>query len=335
MKFEVLMTEKIRDNLYRIPVVLPNTSLRELNSYVIVGGKRSLLIDTGFDLPVCMEAMSAGLKELGLRAEDMDIFLTHRHPDHVGLVERVTGPDTRVYISRIDARRESLLGGARTTEELYQTLLRFGVPEESSRTLAKMRSVLRTDAFKASPHLVLLEDGDRIEAGDFSFTCILTPGHTPGHMCLWEEKEKILFSGDHVLFDITPNIEAWVTPCDVLDNYANSLWKIDTLDPKIVLPGHRKPGELHSRVREIIQHHDDRLLECLRVILDHDYTAYQIASHLRWKFREKEWDKAPLIQQWFATGECIAHIGYLMEKDNVAMRLSDDGVYHYYCHTVQ
>ncbi len=71
------------------------------------------------------------------------------------------------------------------------------------------------------------------------------------------------------------------------------------------------------------------------VILDHDYTAYQIASHLSWKFREKEWDKAPLIQQGFATGECIAHIGFLMEKDNVAMRISDDGVLSLLLHTAE
>ena len=44
------MYTHIEDNIYTIPVPLPNNPLRSLNSYVIKGEDRNLLIDTGFRL---------------------------------------------------------------------------------------------------------------------------------------------------------------------------------------------------------------------------------------------------------------------------------------------
>ncbi len=328
------MIEKIRDNIYRLPIELPDTPLRELNSYVIVGKERSLLIDTGFNLPVCREAMTGHLQELGLRPGDLDIFLTHRHPDHIGLVRSLLGPDSKVYIGWPDAKPVRLPGGAKSREELLDTLLRLGMPQESAREFTGGKFFLRDEDFPPPEKLIPLDDGDRLEAGGYTFACVLTPGHTAGHLCLWEEREKILFSGDHVLFDISPNIGAWEFPSGVLEEFIASLHKVDGLLPELVLPGHRGRGDFHARVQALIRHHDDRLLECLRIILDHPgSTAYQIASRLSWKFREKEWDKAPLFQQWFAMGECIAHIGYLMNRDNVAMETDLNGVFHFLCQT--
>jgi glyoxylase-like metal-dependent hydrolase (beta-lactamase superfamily II) len=328
------MTEKVCNNIYRLPITLPNSPLRELNSYVIVDENRSLLIDTGFNLPACREAMDSALRELGLSNDQLDIFLTHGHSDHIGMAGVLAGKDTKVYLSRKDAWFHRRPGGGYNREEKYKNLIRFGFSPEMSEEITFSRSYLGDVALPPRDNLVLLEDGDTVKAGGYAFRCILTPGHTQGHLCLWEEREKILFSGDHVLFDITPNIDAWETPCSELDQYIESLYKVDALDPRIVLPGHRKTGDFHQRIQELIRHHDDRLLECLRIILDHpNLTAYEIARRLSWKFREKVWDKAPPIQQWFATGECIAHIGFLMEKDNVAMWTSEDGIYHYYSAT--
>ena len=42
------MAERISEGLYRIPVPLPGNPLRELNSYLLTGGERAVLIDTGF-----------------------------------------------------------------------------------------------------------------------------------------------------------------------------------------------------------------------------------------------------------------------------------------------
>ena len=56
------------------------------------------------------------------------------------------------------------------------------------------------------PVFTCLENGDTLSYGGYTLECILTPGHSPGHMCLYIRELKQMFLGDHVLFDITPNI---------------------------------------------------------------------------------------------------------------------------------
>jgi glyoxylase-like metal-dependent hydrolase (beta-lactamase superfamily II) len=59
------------------------------------------------------------------------------------------------------------------------------------------------------PELKTLEDGDAVSVGDYQFRCVETPGHTMGHICLYEPTQKLLVAGDHILIDITPNIQCW------------------------------------------------------------------------------------------------------------------------------
>ena len=92
----------------------------------------------------------------------------------------------------------------------------------------------------------ILKEGDKINAGDYSFRCIETPGHSPGHMCLYEDEKNILVSGDHILFDITPNITCWLDFKNALKSYLISLEKVSTLDVSLVLPGHRNLWNNHN-----------------------------------------------------------------------------------------
>ena len=94
------MPEEIMTNLYRIQISLPNSPLRMLNSYVIKGEVRNILIDTGFNLIECRESLMSELHELGVDMADTDILLTHLHADHTGLVPEIYVPGSRVFISR-------------------------------------------------------------------------------------------------------------------------------------------------------------------------------------------------------------------------------------------
>ena len=97
-----MSTEEICKNIYRIPVRLTGNPLKELNSYLIKDPDRSLLIDTGFRRSECREDLLAGLAELGVYLEDIDIFLTHLHSDHSGLAAELIAPGGKVYIGEID-----------------------------------------------------------------------------------------------------------------------------------------------------------------------------------------------------------------------------------------
>jgi len=100
---EVVMPEEICRNLYRIEVPLPDSPLKSLNSYVIRGKDRNLVIDTGFNRKTCLTAMQTGLSALGIDLSRTDFFITHLHADHFGLVGRLATDTSRIYFSRPDA----------------------------------------------------------------------------------------------------------------------------------------------------------------------------------------------------------------------------------------
>jgi len=166
-----------------------------------------------------------------------------------------------------------------------------------------------------------LGDGDEVRIGDYSFVCIETPGHSPGHICLYERDKKILVSGDHILIDITPNIAQWSKEGNPLKDYLASLDKVYDLDVELVLPGHRQLFTDHrKRIQELKHHHEARANEVLSILEKGEQTAYEVASQMSWDIDYKSWKQFPASQKWFATGEAIAHLAYLEQKGMITRK---------------
>ena len=308
------MVEKIMSDLYRIAVPLPNNPLKELNSYIIKSNERNLVIDTGFNRDICYSTMQEGLKELEIDLNRTDFLITHMHADHAGLVTRLATKTSTIYFSRIDSRVYLQSGN-------WQSMLDYaavnGFPNDEL-----MKALHNHPGFKYSPQQVpdfhLIGEGDLIEIGAFKLRCLSTPGHTAGHICLYEEDKKIFFSGDHVLYDITPHIESWAYQVNALKDYIDSLDRVRDLSVDIVLPGHRNFfTDLKGRIDEIKTHHDDRAAEVLEVLNGRAMTAYDIAGGMTWDIDCESWDQFPIAQKWFATGEAIAHLRYLESEGRI------------------
>lgn len=316
-------TEEVLKNIFRIPVPLPDNPLRELNSYLIRDPERSLLIDTGFRLPACKEALLAGLAELGEDPGSVEIFITHLHADHSGLAADIVGPGRHILVSEIDGKWLGTLPlpGDDWVEEKWVKNkakdIMAGMPAEIVENMEKL-----SPAFSFAPpggtKYTLVKEGEILRAGGYSLRCILTRGHTPGHMCLWDEQSGTMFTGDHVLFDITPNITAWPTVEDSLGNYLDSLRSVEPYQVKTSLPGHRKTGDFHARIGELFEHHKKRLAEVEDIIRSSPgLTAFEIAGRMRWKIRAASWDDFPVSQKIFAVGECLSHLDYLMLRGKI------------------
>ena len=323
------MYEHIEGNIYSIPVPLPQNPLRTLNSYVIKDGRRSLVIDTGFRRSECREALRAGLGELGVSMDKADLFLTHLHSDHTGLAAELAGPDSRVYISRPDGellRRSVGPGGLGRVNE-YRS---YGFSE------AELEHFWESPSMKyqqeAPPEFTFVAGGDVISYGGHSLRVIETPGHTPGHVCLYEKESGIMFLGDHVLFDITPNITTWPDFDDPLGHYIHSLMDISTYSVLLPLPAHRGVSStMAERIGTIIEHHGVRIREMLDSLdAEPGLTPYELSGRVRWKVhgRTNSWADFPLSQKWFAVGETAAHLQYLMARGRV--RREFDGTYWHY-----
>ncbi|MCS7229013.1 MAG: MBL fold metallo-hydrolase [Candidatus Kryptonium sp.] len=84
---------------------------------------------------------------------------------------------------------------------------------------------------------IILNDGDIIEVGDMRLKVIHTPGHTLGSICLYEEKEKILFSGDTLFAGTIGRTDLpGGSYEEIIKSIQEKLFVLD--DDVVVYPGH-------------------------------------------------------------------------------------------------
>ena len=305
------MCEEILPNLFRLKIPLPDSPLKYLNSYVIKGPDRNLIIDTGLNRRECLEAMQAGLGTLGIDLKASDIFITHLHADHFGLVAKLATDTSQVYFSRPE---KELIESWEGFGPMIVYAGQNGFPEDELQAALDKHPGAKFGS-EWIPEMKLLEDGDEIRIGDYKFRCVVTPGHTLGHICLYEPDKKILVAGDHILIDITPNIQCWSDTQNPLKHYLASLEKVYSLKVDLTLPGHRRLIENHqARIEELKRHHADRLTEVLSILKAGALNAFQVASQMTWDIDSESWDQFPVAQKWFATGEAISHLRYLEEE---------------------
>ncbi|MFR3923155.1 MAG: MBL fold metallo-hydrolase [Dysosmobacter welbionis] len=231
------MTECISEGLYRIPVPLPGNPLRELNSYLLRGRERSLLIDTGFRQEEGCRALFAGLAELDVDPRDVDVALTHLHPTTPAWPRRSLG-------------KPAGFTSAGPTGPIWSSRRRPNGP--TPMPFISLRAFRRSCWHKTGPTPPALWPPSPPAA-----TARWNPAlcwrraaaahlpararSHPGQLCFWDESDGILFTGDHVLFDISPNITPWNGMEDALGCYLDSLRAVRELPARLALPGHRRP----------------------------------------------------------------------------------------------
>lgn len=305
--------EKLGENFYKVEVPLPGNPLRAVNSYVIKGPERNLIIDTGMNRKECLEALQTALAELNIDLAVTDFFITHLHADHLGLVGTLKQDGAAVYFNAPDAE-------FRGDKDRWDKMISFarlnGFPEHEVAALMAAHPGLK---YRSNEDIdfTILEHGDRIACGEYDFTCVHTPGHTGGHLCLYEASRKWLLAGDMILGDITPNIQQWNSTGRRLERYLQSLDKLDGMDVDLVLPGHRRLIKDHrGRIAELKEHHRVRLEEVLTILAHGPADAYTVATRMSWDIHPK-WESFPVTQKWFATGEALAHVIYLYDQRKI------------------
>jgi len=326
--------KEIKNDLFRIQIPLPNSPLRFVNSYLIKGPKKSLIIDTGLNLKECYDTMVQALALLDVELNKTDFFITHLHSDHIGLISKLASTST-VYLSDVEHKIVSEYANSSSYWlEINKYLDKNGFPESELKGAFKILNNMFVKTYPVSEefkkiNFKALKDKDTINYGAFRLEAVLTPGHSPGHMCLYEPDSKMLFSGDHLLFDITPNITWWPSLENPLKSYIESMDKIYDLDIEMVLPGHGELGFDHKkRINEIKDHHKIRLDEIFSAIKDGKRTAYEIAGSISWNLKSGGWKTFPKTQKYFAVGETIAHLIYLEHQGLIRSILTDHTIYY-------
>lgn len=194
---------KITDNLY----CYPERGTLDCNTYVI-RGKPGIIIDAGarFFLKTRVKQM----KEDGIMPSEIGIIAnTHLHGDHCGANEAF----------------KKLSGARIMLHKEQQQHYKIAVVETAQ--------YFRLPATEFKPDGTF-EDG-RISAGNVEFEMIPCPGHSPDSVCYYNQKDKILISGD-VIFQ--GNIGRFDLPGGDADKLMETITKLAQLDIEYILPGH-------------------------------------------------------------------------------------------------
>jgi glyoxylase-like metal-dependent hydrolase (beta-lactamase superfamily II) len=330
------MYKEVADNIYLVEIPLPNSPLKVLNSYFVrsESGGRNLIIDSGFNNDICKTAFYTAMKVLGFDKKNTDFYATHLHGDHFALMQAMED-DVNIYLGRLDAeyiqRREQqnkeigYTGG----RNMYLATKLFGMPAEYVDILNKAEFMKNRRHDRNN--FIKVDEGDKFNIGEYNFEVVLFKGHSPGQTGLYEKDKKILICGDHILGSISPNITFWETDFDSLGSYLNSLEKAKKIDIKQILCGHRSNDfDVYARIDAIINHHNTRLDEVVAILNreQRNMTAFEIASKMTWSVKEDMWNKYTKEQQWFASGEALAHLEYLYKRERIKKYIIDKMLYY-------
>ncbi|HZW57763.1 MAG TPA: MBL fold metallo-hydrolase [Nitrososphaerales archaeon] len=313
--------------MYQIRLPIPIKSLSSVYVYLIKSGDRNLLIDTGWDSQDSYVALKESLGATGLEISEIEkIVVSHLHPDHFGLSGRLKSeaPNATVLMHRADAvsLRDTREKFDRFLAALHDWIRVHGAPESDVKAMIDSSLPMSRFTPPARPDIELI-GGESIRVGDtWDFLVIPTPGHTAGNICLYDKGGSgLLFSGDHILPTITPNVS--LSPLydggDPLGDYLNSLEELRSLNPTKILPSHEYIfSGLSDRIDEIEEHHRERLADALHALggVGEASSAYRVSSKLRWY--TGSWEALSPWEKRAALMETLAHLEYLKRKGKVA-----------------
>lgn len=207
---------------------------------------RSLMIDTSFRWYRDWTIVRNMIESLGISFENLDVFITHNHPDHTGLIPEFLSHGARVYMNpaEVKVRADLMHSYLCDKEARISNLRRMGITEDGTPEVYEAFMQYTDEAFENRMEAVdfeflPIEPGAVMECGEYSFEVVLLPGHTIGHCGLYDKKHKLLFCGDEIMSDIVPIVTTQQKDLGLLHMY------IETLDMMVkkysdchVLPAH-------------------------------------------------------------------------------------------------
>jgi glyoxylase-like metal-dependent hydrolase (beta-lactamase superfamily II) len=318
------MIYQVLDKIYKIELPIP-FPLKSMNVYFIDDSPRTL-VDAGIKTEVSFETLKKGLETIGVGLNSIErILITHGHIDHYGQAKRLSSlSGAPIYIhSKEYGRIRSFIHSLGFIKSI---LLRNGAPETLvNEAIHYMESAqIMADSLDEA---FFLDDGDSIFFKSMSWKTIHCPGHSPGLICFhWPEK-KILFTGDHLLKEITPNpilnVPEYRPPFRYpsLKDYLNSLEKIERLGLSLLLPAHGE--EIHdvkALIQKIFTHHKERMDRILFSLSKKEKTPFQIAMDL--------FPGVSPFEVFLGISEAVGHLDILKEKGIVRLKEKEGKDYY-------
>ena len=307
------MTIEVFEKVYKIELPIP-FPLRTTNVFFVDQPPRTL-IDTGIKTEPCFEELEKGLETIGHSISSIErILITHGHIDHYGQAKKIASlSGAPIYIHPKEYGR--IRSVIHSFGSLKSILLRNGAPEA---LVNEVIHYIESAQKMADPleEAFFLTDGDPIAFASMTWKTIHCPGHAPGLLCFYWPEKKILFTGDHLLKEITPNPVLNVPESGAplhypsLKEYLASLERVNRLDLSLLLPGHgEEVRDVKGLIRKTFDHHRERLGNVLASLSKGEKTPFEIAMDL--------FPDVPPFEVFLGISEAVGHLEILKEEGKV------------------
>jgi glyoxylase-like metal-dependent hydrolase (beta-lactamase superfamily II) len=259
------------------------------------------------------------------------VLVTHMHPDHMGLAhwlcEKFNAPllmsATEYQSATLSTHGTSNFGGVGTQQ--FFSSNGWNNPEDQEKVNERVFYYSKMVPKVPETYRRLME-GQVLKIGAYTWRCISGFGHSPEHMALYSQEANVLISGDMVLPKISTNVSVYTQEPEAnsLSLFLNSLKKFADLPADtLVMPSHGRVFRgLHTRIAQLVQHHEDRLADVLVACQEKAGSAHDMLTVIF---------KRPLDfhQTTFAMGESVAHLHALWYAGKMKRFQDEQGVWRF------
>jgi glyoxylase-like metal-dependent hydrolase (beta-lactamase superfamily II) len=243
------MAEEIAPGIWRLESDYPLVCSFPLWLYLVDGGDGSYaLLDTG--VPTTLDrVLRDELKACGVVPADLTIlFNSHGHPDHMG--------GNAALLAETEAQVAAPLGEAVWIEDhaRHWRELWDGFPGALTYNADMRTSVLADFCGEDTRVDRVLRDGDVLTVGRRELQVILTKGHSPDHLALYDPESKVLFSFDDVQASGTAYLEGDVELAPLYwepDEYRTGLHRLSELPFETLAGSHNPPASREAGLTQI------------------------------------------------------------------------------------
>jgi glyoxylase-like metal-dependent hydrolase (beta-lactamase superfamily II) len=279
-----------------------------VNVFLFPDGDVADLLDCGMNTDESVDAINVAVRQVGA-TRIRRLVVTHIHPDHYGAAGVFAGAGLAdLYLHRLEVPlvHPRYVELEHLVNEVHTYFLVNGVPGAEAEVLSNSQRALSQIVKPAEP-AVQLDGAETLDLGRRRLRVEWTPGHSPGHICLYEQDEKLLFAGDHLLPELSPNIGLHPqSTSDPLHEYLDGLWRLAGYEPRLILPAHGRPfTDASSRVTTLVAHHKKRLDQIAAIVTRGERSAWAVALEL-WGPRESPWEKRAALQEGLAHLQALA-----------------------------
>ena len=309
---------------------LPMAGLNHINVWALEDGDGWTLADTGMQTPdTAAHWQSAFAGPLGRRGVTR-VICTHMHPDHIGMAGWLTRHfGCRLWTTRLEYLTCRMLV-ADTGREAPADGLQFyhaaGWDDDALEHYKARFGGFGKAVYALPDSYRRVIDAEEVSIGGRLWRAVVGRGHSPEHLCLHCPELRVLISGDQVLPRISSNVSVFPTEPDAnpLSEWLESLASIreQVPDDVLVLPSHNEPFRgLHARLTALIAGHEQRLTR----------VHQQLATPKRAVdlFAVLFYRRVGVDMLSMATGESIAHLNCLIERQLVVREVDAAGIAWY------